>query len=83
MVRGNCGKVKGAEMNKETTIYDWVNFIKREVCSKCKFYNKKFDICCGEILPMERAIMRNLDGRGTCKNIKEFAEQLKAGRENE
>ena len=64
-------------MNKETTIYDLVNFIKREVCSKCKFYNKEFGICCGEILPMERAIMRNIEGRGTCKDIKEFAEQLK------
>ena len=64
-------------MNKETTIYDWVNFIKIEVCSKCKFYNDEFDICCGEILPMERAIMRNLEGIGTCKDIKVFAEQLK------
>ena len=64
-------------MNKETTIYDWVNFIKREVCSKCKFYKKTFGVCGGEILPIERAIMRNLEGRGNCKDIKEFAEQLK------
>ena len=52
-------------------------FIKREVCSKCKFYNKDFDICCGEVLPMERAIMRNLEGRGTCQDIKELSDKLK------
>ena len=64
-------------MNKETAIYYRVNFIKREVCSKCKFYNKDFDICCGEVLPMERAIMRNLEGRGTCQDIKELSDKLK------
>ena len=67
-------------MNKETAIYDWVNFIKRELCSKCKFYNKDFDICCGEVLPMERAIIRNLQGRGTCKDIKEFSDKLKGNK---
>ena len=70
-------------MNKETTINDWVNLIKFEVCSTCKFYNKDFDVCGGEMLPMERAIMRNLEGRGTCRDIKEFAEILKAGVKNE
>lgn len=64
-------------MNKETTIDDWVNFFKFEVCSTCKFYKKDFDVCGGEMLPMERAIMKNLKGRGTCRDIKDFAEQLK------
>ena len=66
-------------MNKGITINNWVNLIKFEVCSTCKFYNKDFDVCGGEMLPMERAIMRNLEGRGTCRDIKEFAEILKAG----
>ena len=70
-------------MNKGITINNWVNLIKFEVCSTCKFYNKDFDVCGGEMLPMERAIMRNLEGRGTCRDIKEFAEKLKAGVENE
>ena len=70
-------------MNKGITINNWVNLIKFEVCSTCKFYNKDFDICSGEMLPMERAIMRNLEGRGTCRDIKEFAEILKAGVKNE
>ena len=64
-------------MNKGITINNWVNLIKFEVCSTCKFYNKDFDVCGGEMLPMERAIMRNLEGRGTCRDIKEFAERLK------
>lgn len=66
-------------MNKGTTINNWVNLIKFEVCSTCKFFNKDFDVCGGEMLPMERAIMRNLDGRGTYRDIKDFAKQLKAG----
>lgn len=66
-------------MNKETTINDWVNLIKQEVCSKCKCYNKYFDICCGEILPVEMVIMRNLEGRGHCQCIKEFVKELEAG----
>ena len=66
-------------MNKGITINNWVNLIKFEVCSTCKFYNKDFDVCGGEMLPMERAIMRNLEGRGTCRDIKEFAEKLKVG----
>ena len=64
-------------MNKETTIDDWVNFLKKEVCSTCKFYNKDFDVCNGELLPMERAIMKNLEGRGNCRDIKEFVERFK------
>ena len=64
-------------MNKEITIDDLVNFFKFEVCSTCKFYNKDLDVCGGEILPMERAIMRNIEGRGNCRDIKDFAKQFK------
>ena len=70
-------------MNKETTIDDWVNFLEMEVCSTCKFYNDSFGVCGGELLPIERAIMRNLEGRGICRDIKDFAEILKAGGKNE
>ena len=70
---------KGAEMNKETTIDDWVNFLEMEVWSTCKFYNDSFGVCGGELLPIERARMRKLEGRGTCKDIKEVAERLKEG----
>ena len=63
-------------MNKETTMDDWIKFVKKEVCDKCNYLNKSFGVCGGEILPIERAIMRNLEGRGNCKDIKEFAEQL-------
>lgn len=66
-------------MNKETTINNWVNFLKKEVCSKCKFFNKDFDVCSGELLPIERAIIKNLEGRGNCRDIKDFAKRLKAG----
>ena len=64
-------------MNKETTIDDWIKFVKKEVCDKCNYLNKSFGVCGGEVLPIERAIMRNLEGRGNCKDIKEFVEQLK------
>lgn len=64
-------------MNKETTIDDCIKFVKNKVCYKCKYFNKTFGVCGGEILPIERAIMKNIDGRGNCKDIKEFAEQLK------
>ena len=64
-------------MNKETTIDYWIKFVKKQVCHNCKFYNETFGVCGGEILPIERAIMRNLEGRGNCKEIKEFVEQLK------
>ena len=71
------GVARENTMNKETTIDDWIKFVKKQVCRNCKFYNETFGVCGGEILPIERAIMRNLEGRGNCKDIKEFAEQLK------
>ena len=64
-------------MSKENTVGSLVEFFKKKCCDKCKFYNKSFGVCGGEVLPVERAIIRNLEGRGTCKDIKEFAEQLK------
>jgi len=73
-----CQTIKGAErMNKETTVGDWLNFITKNVCDKCNYFNKNMGVCGGEVLPIERAIMRNLEGRGCCKDIKNFAELLK------
>lgn len=64
-------------MKKETTVGDWISFITKNVCLKCNYHNKDMGVCGGEILPTERAIMRNLNGRGCCNNIKEFMELLK------
>ena len=69
-------------MNKEI-INDWVKLFNFEVCSTCKFYNDNFGICGGELLPIEKAIIKNLEGRGNCRDIKDFAKQLKAGVNNE
>lgn len=63
-------------MNKETTLQDYINYLIKSVCSKCNYYNKAMGVCGGEILPIERAVFRNLDGRGTCSDIKEIAEIL-------
>ena len=64
-------------MSKETTLRDCINYFSESVCSKCKYYNKAYGVCNGEILPIERAILRNLGGFGNCKDIKDFAKQLK------
>lgn len=64
-------------MNRETTLQDYIDYFIKSVCSKCNYYNKTMGVCGGEILPIERAILKNLEGRGTCSDIKELAEQLK------
>lgn len=70
-------------MNKETTIQDYINYFRKTVCSKCNYYNESMGVCGGEILPIERAILRNLEGRGNCTDIKEIVEQMQKGTENE
>lgn len=64
-------------MRKETTLQNWIGYLTKSVCSKCNYYNKVFGICSGEILPIERAVLKNLDGFGNCNDIKDFAKQLK------
>lgn len=64
-------------MNKETTLQDFIDFFEKSVCQKCNYYKKELGVCGGEILPIERAILRNLKGRGNCNDVKEFAELLK------
>lgn len=69
-------------MKEETTIEDYIDYFIKSVCSKCNYYNNTMGVCGGEILPIERAILRNLEGRGICREVKEFAELLKE-QENE
>ena len=44
----------------------------KSVCEKCKFYDKSFGVCRGEVLPVERAVLNNAEGRGLCDNVKNF-----------
>ena len=44
----------------------------KAVCEKCQYYNKSFGVCTGEVLPVERAILNNAEGRGLCDNVKNF-----------
>lgn len=64
-------------MNKETTLQDYIDYLIKSVCSKCNYYNKTMGVCGGEILPIEKAILKNLEGRGCCNDIKNIVEQLK------
>ena len=49
-----------------------IETIIKSVCENCNYYNKSFGVCGGEILPVERAILRNAEGRGSCANVKNF-----------
>jgi hypothetical protein len=44
----------------------------KSVCEKCEYYEKSFGVCTGEVLPVERAILNNAEGRGLCDNVKNF-----------
>ena len=44
----------------------------KSVCEECEFYDKSFEICKGEILPVEKAILKNVQGRGLCEKVKSF-----------
>lgn len=71
-------------MNKKTTIEDFIEYIIKNTCSKCKFYNSNMRVCGGEVLPVERAILRNIEDRGCCSDVKQFIESLrKIGENNE
>lgn len=56
--------------NKEVVL---INEIEEKVCKDCKFYNKIFGICRGELLPVQAAIARNLVGMGLCDDVKAMA----------
>jgi len=44
----------------------------KSVCNNCNFYIKSVGVCGGEILPIEKAILGNAEGIGTCNNVKNF-----------
>ena len=44
----------------------------KSVCEKCDYYDKSFGVYRGEVLPVERAILNNAEGRGLCDNVKNF-----------
>lgn len=67
--------VAGNKMNEVTTLQDYIiNYCRKTVCSKCNYYKELFGVCSREILPIERSILRNLDGRGNCTDIKKIVE---------
>lgn len=47
----------------------------KSVCNNCIYYNKCFGICEGEVLPVEKAILKNAEGRGLCDNVKNFIDK--------
>lgn len=44
----------------------------KSFCSNCIYYDRHFGICKGEVLHVERAILKNAEGRGLCDKIKDF-----------
>ena len=47
------------------------------VCMKCNFFNAGMEICGGELLPIDRAIQKNAEGRGCCEKVKEYIKEQK------
>ena len=60
-----------------------VQVIKNDVCRDCEFCSFGGALCSGEMLPIERAIERNLKGLGLCVNIRQYANKLWKGDKNE
>lgn len=71
-IKGGCG-----EMSKQITIKECIDYVTKNACDKCNYYNKDFGVCGGELLPIERAILKNLSGMGCCEDVKEYIEKLK------
>lgn len=59
---------------------DIVTNVIKDVCRKCMFYKKDFGICGGEILPIDKAIIRNIEGRGLCQEVKDYVKEQKNGK---
>ena len=58
---------------------DIVKNVIKDVCRKCMFYKKDFDVCGGEILPVNKAIIRNIEGRGLCQKVKDYVKEQNNG----
>ena len=54
---------------------DEVIEIVKKVCENCKFYNKIMGVCEGELLPVELAVIKNIEDRGLCDNVKDFIKE--------
>ena len=61
-----------ASMHPSPEIAMTIETVIKSVCEKCKFYDESFGVCSGEILPVERAILNNAEGRGLCDIVKNF-----------
>jgi hypothetical protein len=57
--------------------------IMKRVCKKCKFYNERLGVCRGELLPVEEAVIRNAEGRGSCDDVKNYLKEGKDERKAE
>ena len=57
-------------MNEEKVIIDIIN----KHCKQCEYYNEAFRVCAGEMLPVEKAIARNFEGKGLCEKVKKCVE---------
>lgn len=60
--------------NRNNSLYD---LLIMDCCSKCNYFQNAFGICGAEVLPIEQAILNNLDGRGLCKDIKDYVKKIK------
>lgn len=69
ITRGIQSRKRGGRMNIDEVI--------EKVCKKCKYYNKSFGVCKGELLPVEEAVIRNAAGQGTCDDIKNYLKEGK------
>lgn len=58
-----------------------IDFFVESACKNCNYYLSETEICAGELLPIDRAIMRSIQGRGLCKKIKDIDEKLREGRQ--
>lgn len=52
-----------------------INDIEEKVCKDCKSYNKMLGVCRGELLPVQKAIAKNLSGRGLCDDVKDYVKE--------
>lgn len=52
-----------------------VDDIRSDVCKKCGCYDKLAEVCRREVLPIDRAILTNAEGRGSCDEVKEYIKE--------
>lgn len=50
--------------------------IKKQICSKCPYCKMDGDVCGGEVLPTDIAILNNLSGKGLCKEVQDAGNKV-------